>query len=41
MSRLTRFITPVGKCMTNLNSMKHYMLCVPCRHKAERRINAI
>ena len=35
MERLTKYITPVGKCMTTLNSMKHYMPCVPCRHKAE------
>ena len=35
MERLTKFITPVGKCMTTLNSMKHYMPCVPCRHKAQ------
>ena len=40
MSRLTRFITPVGMCMTNLNSMEHYMPCVPCRHKAEMKIDA-
>ena len=33
--RLTKFITPVGKCMTTLNSMKHYMPCVPCRHNAQ------
>lgn len=35
MERLTKYITPVGKCMTTLNSMKHYMPCAPCRHKAE------
>ena len=35
MERLTKYITPVGMCMTNLNSMKHYMPCVPCREKAQ------
>ena len=35
MKRLTRYVTPVGMVMTNLNSMKHYMPCVPCRHNAE------
>lgn len=40
MNRLTRFITPVGMCMTNLNSMRHYKPCVPCRHKAEMKIDA-
>ena len=40
MSRLTKFITPVGMCMTNLNSMEHYMPCVHCRCKAEMKIDA-
>ena len=40
MDRLTKFVTPVGKCMTSLNSMKHYMPCVPCRHKAEKKMDA-
>lgn len=40
MDRLTKFVTPVGMCMTNLNSMKHYMPCVPCRHKSEKKIDA-
>ena len=35
MSRLTRFVTPVGMCITNLHSMKHYRPCVPCRDKAK------
>lgn len=35
MERLTKYVTPVGLVMTNLDSMKHYMPCVPCRHKAE------
>ena len=35
MERLTKFVTPVGLVMTNLNSMKHYMPCVPCRHNAK------
>lgn len=35
MERLTRSITPVGMCQTNLNSMKHYMPCVVCRDKAQ------
>ena len=35
MERLTKYVTPVGMVMTSLNSMKHYMPCVPCRHRAE------
>lgn len=35
MSRLTKFATPFGMVMTTLNSMKHYMPCVTCRHNAE------
>lgn len=35
MERLTEFVTPVGMVKTNLNSMKHYMPCVPCRHNAK------
>lgn len=39
MERLTKFVTPVGMVMTNLNSMKHYMPCVPCvPDRAERDI---
>lgn len=33
--RLTKYVTPVGMCMTTLNSMKHYMPCVRCRHDAQ------
>lgn len=40
MERLTKFVTPVGMCMTSLNSMKHYMPCVPCRHKAELKTDS-
>ncbi|WP_216697328.1 hypothetical protein [Anaerostipes faecalis] len=35
MERLTKFITPVGLCMTNLNSMEHHMPCIVCRHNAQ------
>ena len=35
MDRLTKFVTPVGLVMTSLNSMKHYMPCVVCRHNAK------
>lgn len=38
--RLTKYVTPVGMCMTSLNSMKHYMPCVPCRHKAELKTDS-
>lgn len=38
--RLTRFVTPVGKCMTTLNSLKHYMPCVTCRNNAKIKTDA-
>ena len=40
MERLTKYITPVGTCMTTLNRMKHYMPCVPCRKKAPLKTRA-
>ena len=33
MERLTNYVTPVGACVTNLKSMRHYKPCVECRHK--------
>lgn len=33
MGRLTNYVTQAGVCMTNLNSMKHYMPCITCRHQ--------
>lgn len=40
MERLTKYVTPVGACMTSLNSLDHYMPCVPCRHRAVLKVAA-
>lgn len=38
--RLTKFVSPVGVPMTTLDSMKHYMPCISCRHNAKTKTDS-